>query len=663
MTSKPTIIFVETENQVRTLLDTKQWPAETYVWLAVTPQAAWALRSGGISYYKLEDFYDAWSKCEAAQQVLEVENAWVEWIDDFLKTRVQLFREHKFRPARMHYRSLKILVDQLYWVACSLQLINTTLKPGAVIAWPQEPPPPDFYLWYKGSVLSLIMPAWIRQSGLELLTPPLSGGNRKDRVAPLLKPTVMMSFRQRLMAALPRRYRSHLLAARRQAQQFKTEGLWPTFLSISNRRNLTKIVAIKSGYDIEPLYLALRDRGLHLVDGSSWGAHLARFKAQDINFEMQLGLAWDEASKQNELWQPFMMSGLDLQQIVQSRLRYWWTTVIPQLWGAYQQALEVLRTSAPGCVITTHAGPEEVGFLHAAGQLDIPRIIYQHGGFVGSSEHILWENTDLANADWEFVYGEGVADYLNQRRQLYHDHRAQPVALGSSRLDTLLAKHHPRQVQQVRSKLRIKPEKPMILYIPTMLRGHLSYLCCCDYPDVSYFELQVQVIQLFQRFKDFCFIYKSFVDAVKNPIHQFIRNSGSNILDITSPRLTKLMWAADAIIVDFPSTGLLEVLLTDKPLIIYADHRALRMLSEAKQMLRKRATLAETPEEFLQQIEQFLDKGDFASVQNPDTSFLRAYGTFLNDGCSAERAATAIKAIIEGRPFPITLTVSDRSSR
>ena len=662
MPDYPTIAFVETKAQVQALLDARHPHPKVGLWLAVTPEAAWSLRLNGISYYKLEDFYDASSKCRESQKVLEVENAWVDWIDDFLGTRVQAFREHDFRPARMYYYSLKILVDQLYWRAQSLLNIYSSVKPGTVAAWPENPSPPelpDFDVCYKGSVLSVIIPEWVSQSGLELLVPPptASIGESSHTLGHVPKPAPVTGLRQRLLAILPEWARPYLRAGMRGIRGVVAEALSRDFLSSARdneAQGSARVIAIRGGYDVAFLKEALRDRGVDWIDASAWATSLEEIKPQDIELVQRLRLAWNEVDATDELWQPFVMSGLDLREVARPRLHYWWTIVVPQMWRLYHYALEALDASVPSCVITPLCAPRprEPAFLHAAKRLNIPRIIYQHGGFVGVCEFTVWENVDLANADWELVYGEGVAKYLNRRRLLYYDYRAQPLVVGSSRLDALRDKYASKRAETTRARLGIKSTETMILYIPTILRGYNAYMCCNDYPAVSYSELQASVIELFRRFGDFRFIYKTFDDTVENPIHQIIRDSCPNVLNVTHPPLTDLMWAADAIIVDFPSTGLLEVLLTDKPLVVYADRNALRMFPEAKQMLRKRARFAETPEDFLMQIEQLLEKGDFEKVPDPDTSFLRTYGTFLDDGRSAERAVDVLHALATEHRLP-----------
>jgi hypothetical protein len=116
-------------------------------------------------------------------------------------------------------------------------------------------------------------------------------------------------------------------------------------------------------------------------------------------------------------------------------------------------------------------------------------------------------------------------------------------------------------------------------------------------------------------------------------------------------KVTTLTWEADLIVFDIPSTALLEALATTAPIVVFADRRSLLMRSEAKDKLRRRCTLSETPDEFIADLRRMLAAGRFERVNEPDTAFDRAYASADGDGGSAERAATAIISIVSsGRP-------------
>ena len=90
-------------------------------------------------------------------------------------------------------------------------------------------------------------------------------------------------------------------------------------------------------------------------------------------------------------------------------------------------------------------------------------------------------------------------------------------------------------------------------------------------------------------------MYKSFLETQccgnyrcrsANVIPEFIQKTIPDAIIVENRKLTDVMWDVDGIIVDLPSTPLLEVLLTDKPIVAYADKATIQMLESAKNYVR-----------------------------------------------------------------------------
>ncbi|MBI2320744.1 MAG: hypothetical protein HYU88_01245, partial [Chloroflexi bacterium] len=86
-----------------------------------------------------------------------------------------------------------------------------------------------------------------------------------------------------------------------------------------------------------------------------------------------------------------------------------------------------------------------------------------------------------------------------------------------------------------------------------------------------------------------------------------------------------------------------------KPVITFADRRWVRFDPGAAALLRKRATLAESAEEFLAAIDAYLRRPDWRLPKPVNDEFLMAYGTHLHDGRSAERAVALLRELALGR--------------
>ena len=99
---------------------------------------------------------------------------------------------------------------------------------------------------------------------------------------------------------------------------------------------------------------------------------------------------------------------------------------------------------------------------------------------------------------------------------------------------------------------------------------------------------------------------------------------------------------ADLFIMDHPSTTLVQALTTNKKIILYADRTFLRFDPHALELVKKRAVFSETREHFFKDMERVLGKDDWALPEPVNDEFLRGYGTYLNDGQSAERAVQTL---------------------
>jgi hypothetical protein len=87
------------------------------------------------------------------------------------------------------------------------------------------------------------------------------------------------------------------------------------------------------------------------------------------------------------------------------------------------------------------------------------------------------------------------------------------------------------------------------------------------------------------------------------------------------------MGQADAFVLEGPSTPLLHVVATQRRLLLYADRNVYRLVPEAREALRRRASVfAETEQEFFLGLEGFLERCAAGLEQGPvDDTFLERF--------------------------------------
>jgi hypothetical protein len=150
------------------------------------------------------------------------------------------------------------------------------------------------------------------------------------------------------------------------------------------------------------------------------------------------------------------------------------------------------------------------------------------------------------------------------------------------------------------------------------------------------------MVLLAREFPNYRFLYKPFHYQQDTPAVRLAKDKDSNCKVVRYTGLLDLMPKSDLILLDFPSTALLQAATTDRPMIVLVDARFLRMEPEALRLLRRRAWVGESLDEFMTLAVQFLKKGDFSRLNAPDDEFLQRFGTHRQDGLSAERALDAL---------------------
>ncbi|MDA2936664.1 hypothetical protein MYX75_00155 [Acidobacteria bacterium AH-259-A15] len=606
--------------------------------IAITPDAAWELQERKISFQKCEDFYDESDLTGHSERILNLEEKWTRWVDGYLQRLVPEFQELDFRPAHSYFYFLKILIDELFMVSFIIEHILSSRTSDLIFFKTSRNSDINSDLIFRESLYSQILPLFATKYKVETmgLDYPF---DKRDPVCldRRQEPQLLERLREVGRSLAPR----SLLEQRR---LIKRHG-WKEFLGLITGPSCDRtVLVVHDAYDISPLDLEARRRGLCF---EVWSEVVRRSNVRlegTADFASQLSSIWDSLVEETFFWTPFKYSDVDLRPVAEPRLSFWWRNVIPKMWMVFIHARQVLKDSRPSVVLAPWANRwREATVLQAARSLRIPTVVYQHGGFGGNCEYPLWEFTDLAQADYMFFYGSGTADYYRERIGRFKERRAEPVVVGSSRLDAL--RNSRRNLLGGRlMDLFDGPRRPIVLYVPDMLKGYRRCLSYGEYPDVSYFELQLDMIELFREYPNIYFVYKVF-PGEKNPISTAKVKVSSNCRVTYDILLPQLIWVADLVIFDIPSTGLLEGLLTRNKIIVYADKRSIRMTSQAKKLLRRRAILAESPADYLNKVRQVLTSGDFSKEPLSNNDFLKAYGTHLNDGRSIERAVEALYKI------------------
>ncbi len=596
----------------------------------MTPQAACECELRGLDYLALEDFFDVTAFLDADEPMLALQGEWADKVDAFAWESLPELRALGLRPAGHYVFFLKVLIDTLYRAAFELSHLLHAAGPARLVYFEDAlgGPVPET-LFFPRSVRTATLPFLAEVYGAELAP--------QSRDVPGKEP------RARGLGPALEQYLSPQVAAQlRAVKHAGLAGLIP-WRPGSDRR---PEVVCGPGYDVDHVAERLAGAGYRirpLVEPLSLFLRTGGRRRGELR--SALAELWPRLRAEAFFAEPFRWEGVDLLPLAEARLEHWWMEVVPAMWEALTRARERFERSRPQAVLLYSPwSPEDHGALQGARSLGVPTITVQHGGFEGNCEYTTYDLTDLRLADYRFVYGEGTAAYLRERAARAVEPRAKVVATGSARLDALrsVSGRH----SDLRRRIAVPQGRPLVLYLAGSYQHRGWYMCRGAYLGVPYFRLLAQVVETFKRFPDVHFLYKPFPEHPLDPVARLIDKGVANVTVVRDIPVSDLFEACDAYAIDIPSTALLEALLTPKPVLTYADARFVRLRPEACELLRRRAVVSETPDAFIGDLEAFLSTSSFEELVDADETFLCAYGTHLNDGRSAERAAQGVSDVI-----------------
>ena len=268
--------------------------------------------------------------------------------------------------------------------------------------------------------------------------------------------------------------------------------------------------------------------------------------------------------------------------------------------------------------------------LSVAKHLGIPRVCFQHGEMSLYYPGLWNEASELLYVSHYFSFGEQCSIQKTKSSEGVRGFK-KAVSIGSPGLDKL--------------KNQSASGGSYILF------GSAKFLDYgggfgSKYRDAALNEVQSLLVDYFERYLELnlgtAFIWKHNQErTVSQPL-----NAVKKIQIIREEKtFTDLLSAASIVILDRPSTTALEACITNKPIFVLIGKGS--WYSLPAQLLRKRAVIAETPEQLCNVIDDYLNKGVYpADVTNRE--FVRAYGCHLDDGKCSDRAVTELINIIEG---------------
>lgn len=629
----------QSNQQVKWLLQQPEYSEKITNWIAANPSAYWELRKHHVQFSTLDDGQIIKSS-DDIESLQREQIIWAQNVDTFLQERFPNFKSYGFCPAQNYLFYLKIACDTWINRADLLECISNKIAPINVIYFGNLSRNYSADLTPAFSVLSECIPLWADNHDIQLThVPPIPGDNIWQQ-----QEQMRTGIRRRITSKLPQ-----FIINR--AQSLLHNRIFLDFPSIFGYSNIKEDLLIRNSYDLTgdvPRYLIEHGRNPQSFD-------VAVIKSQNYRgsldpLDPSLDKAWYEIRELDWFWKPRGWQNWSLRNGFEPLYHHFWFTILPVLWNSFFGSLKFLEKTVPKAIcVPSIWEPKETGFIMAARSKKIPVIFYQHGACMGDIENSAWDLTDSNYGDFILVYGDGEANYLRLRPAAFKTH-AIPVPVGSSRLDRISNRISQKKRLTHRSRILKKFNSPLVVYVPGVITNNYFRYDYQNFHHCQTFNLRYQLAEVFNKHPEVQFSYKGFTSFGHDPTLEMLKETCPSCSIIDSISLTELHWIADLIIHEVPGTGMYEGLVTDKPMIVYVDSEIYRMPPDVKNILGKRAIIAKTSQELINQVSQFLDRGNFSPLPSPDRDFVKKFCTYLDDGKSALRAANAIDDIIQKWP-------------
>ncbi len=614
------LVLVEGEGEVERCLEAG-FGAQDH-WVALDPFAMAALERKSLTYALPEDYCDRdelEEHCVAGTARLE---DFCATFDQWAWRQHPVLEEMEVRPARFDF--LPLLQQYHTLIGRALQL-RRILESG--------PAGPAYYVHrdssgaFSGGLIpndvslnTVVLPYLVCQRDVH----PLKYDFPQQKGAG----NFTTALRSRLSALVQRSPVAYTLVQDLKSSRNPWANLKGEFRTRAKARNYGAILC-EDTYEWRRVIPALRERGwLVLAWPPRWS----------IVEKGQLG---DDGGPgpSPEMGDLLSQEGVPIDDLLGGALARRWARVAHELPGMVERYRALVRRYGIVAALTSSLwdGSKRLS-AHILRRLGVPVLIWQHG-YVGSWREGPTQYYALSNAtdvDTAFVYGPGV-------ERAYQGYANSPViSVGSAQLEVMppVPQHD------------IEPRRRRVLYATTNYYQNTWYVGFSPpFSDRLFYQDQLRLMGGLQRMAE----DHGAVVTVKLHPHQvyrvppwvgrFSHEQGFSIYR-QSPSFVDLLRLVDVVVLDLPSTTLLQALNTDLPVFALTSHWT--NPEEATSLLRGRVCLADNVEDLLSRLGRYLDTGEYEPSLH-DRGFLGEFGTNRDLGSTVHRAIEAVETLVRER--------------
>jgi hypothetical protein len=363
-------------------------------------------------------------------------------------------------------------------------------------------------------------------------------------------------------------------------------------------------------------------------------------------------LLWEKLTQQPQVRKLLVWKGVDLWQLFAPWLQLVIQEALPPLFRRAETVWNRLMTErafgnaafVAGGWVTDHYVVARI-----ARRVGLPTVSYHYGGFLGFSLLPKHERFDFAECDYFLCGGFGAEHALRQASSQTRWNpavkRARPVATGVPWAARLMAS---------RNEMHLKQDRRRVMLVLNALVGDCRDLGFVFPPETEYWRWTRKVVECLAKWDDIEILIKPPLRArypqMPNPLLDWIRHRGMSSTSVVADvPLKDCLHLADAYILESPSTPLLHVAASNKPLLLYINPQDYLLEPDATSALRDRAAVfAQTETEFLAGLERFLAAQDW-SCDHVNDRFMHDYVVGEPGATPADRIADFLQSVITQR--------------
>jgi hypothetical protein len=649
MTKEKTSSLISNENtRALLLLENKDQVVDCLTWvhevkddlviIALSPSAMYELEINGLSYEIPEKYYGpdelynlGLNNFEAVEKICTI-------IDSEIQQCNPEFQSLNIKPALFSFYSIKIFYDAILIRIFQLSKICMYEKPSIIYVYSSQKysfgadaSAPYLLFNHSESLYSQLLALSDWNFSVKDLT---ITSNCKEKNCKLNIPYFSSNIKVKSKVWLTKRPLLYGLALIIQ----KKSTIGPAHWLQQNlfHKKSTPILLYGAGYNWDESYDCLIAESIHPIyrtlDNFDW---LNRAKNLDL---ASLNEAWIELEANSELKHFFFFNNVDFSTIVKDRFEYLVKRMSIACLMAVHETMSFIEQKGIEAVISsTLSTCVGHSVAQAAHNSKIPVITWQHGGYGMTKSHPLIAYCDFINSDYHFVFGDGVIDCHHNDAEKYG---TMLVSIGNSSLESMFS-------NSTNVKEGIVKRINILYATSSYLENDLNI---STYPPISdnlFWRTQKSIVDLLGEHPQKSITIKLHPSTSgTHVLESYVSDKGySNFTFIRNEKsFPELLQMSDMIVIDLPFTTILQALPTKKPIFVYTGH--VHYNSKAHRLLSKRAICLQDLNEYLYQLDKYLDDGEYNADLN-NTDFMEQYGLSSNKESSKTRAGKELNIIID----------------